>query len=94
VGTPIYWWGPTAQLKAFIDRWRLAGAGRFVPFKGQRVILSGKTIVFTGGTDGIGRVAVEMLYQMGASVVLLGRNEAKGEAVIRELVTAGATGVE
>jgi multimeric flavodoxin WrbA len=21
LGTPIYWWGPTAQFKAFIDRW-------------------------------------------------------------------------
>jgi multimeric flavodoxin WrbA len=21
MGTPIYWWGPTAQMKAFIDRW-------------------------------------------------------------------------
>jgi len=20
-GTPVYWWGPTAQMKAFIDRW-------------------------------------------------------------------------
>lgn len=51
--------------------------------------LSGKTIVFTGGTDGIGRVAVEMLYKMGAHVVLLGRNKAKGETVIREITTAG-----
>lgn len=21
LGTPIYWWGPTAQMKAFFDRW-------------------------------------------------------------------------
>jgi multimeric flavodoxin WrbA len=21
LGTPIYWWGPTAQFKAFLDRW-------------------------------------------------------------------------
>jgi len=39
LGTPIYWWGPTAQFKAFIDRWRPAGAGHIVTFKGRRVIL-------------------------------------------------------
>jgi multimeric flavodoxin WrbA len=21
LGTPIYWWGPTAQFKTFVDRW-------------------------------------------------------------------------
>lgn len=47
--------------------------------------LCGKTIVFTGGTDGMGRVAVEMLHSMGADVVLLGRSEAKGQAVLDEL---------
>jgi multimeric flavodoxin WrbA len=39
LGTPIYWWGPTAQFKAFIDRWRPSGAGHIVTFKGRRVIL-------------------------------------------------------
>jgi multimeric flavodoxin WrbA len=37
LGTPIYWWGPTAQFKAFIDRWY--GAGDIVTFKGRRAIL-------------------------------------------------------
>ena len=37
LGTPIYWWGPTAQFKAFIDRWY--GAGHILTFKGRRVIL-------------------------------------------------------
>jgi multimeric flavodoxin WrbA len=36
LGTPIYWWGPTAQFKAFLDRW-------YNPihqeFKGKHVIL-------------------------------------------------------
>lgn len=50
--------------------------------------LEGKTIVFIGGTDGMGRVAVEMLYEMGADIVLLGRNESKTLAVI-EAITAG-----
>ncbi len=55
--------------------------------------LSGKTIVFTGGTDGIGRVAVAMLYRMGAHVVLLARSPAKGVSVIGELAaTAGGRG--
>ncbi|MCY4163514.1 MAG: SDR family NAD(P)-dependent oxidoreductase [bacterium] len=47
--------------------------------------LNGKTVAFTGGTDGMGRVAVELLHKMGATVILLGRNEAKGQALIDEL---------
>lgn len=54
--------------------------------------LSGKTVVFTGGTDGMGRAAVEMLYNMGARVVLLGRNEAKGKAVAGEIAAADGPG--
>ncbi len=54
--------------------------------------LKGKTIVFTGGTDGIGRVAVEMLCSMGADVVLLSRNRQKGESVAKEINSLGGEG--
>ena len=37
LGTPIYWWGPTAQFKAFIDRWY--GVDYTAMFKGRRAIL-------------------------------------------------------
>ncbi len=29
LGTPIYWWGPSAQMKTFIDRWYGARHARF-----------------------------------------------------------------
>ena len=38
LGTPVYYWGPTAQFKAFADRWY--GAGKAVAFGGKRVILT------------------------------------------------------
>jgi len=37
LGTPVYWWGPTAQFKAFLDRWYGA---EYAMFKGRRVILT------------------------------------------------------
>ncbi len=37
LGTPVYWWGPSAQLKAFIDRWY--GADQAI-FKGRTIILA------------------------------------------------------
>jgi multimeric flavodoxin WrbA len=37
-GTPVYYWGPTAQFKAFVDRWY--GAGKVADFKNKRVILT------------------------------------------------------
>lgn len=36
LGTPIYWWGPTAQFKAFMDRWYGANEETF---KGRQIIL-------------------------------------------------------
>ena len=49
--------------------------------------LTGKTVVFTGGTDGMGKEAVKKLAKMGATIMLLGRSEAKTKAVVSELNT-------
>jgi hypothetical protein len=38
LGTPVYYWGPTAQFKAFVDRWY--GSGKIVTFEDKRVILT------------------------------------------------------
>ncbi len=49
LGTPVYWWGPTAQMKAFVDRW-FAG----VRSRDARDILSGHSVVLAvpmGDTD-------------------------------------------
>jgi len=47
--------------------------------------LNGKTVVFTGGTDGMGKVAVEKLAAMGATIMLLGRSKEKTLGVVSEL---------
>jgi multimeric flavodoxin WrbA len=45
LGTPVYWWGPTAQFKAYLDRWY--GADKVVQFAGRRGIL----VIALGDTD-------------------------------------------
>ena len=45
LGTPIYWWGPTAQFKAFLDRWYHP---KHQEFKGKKVI----TVIPLGGGHG------------------------------------------
>ncbi|UCE19163.1 MAG: flavodoxin family protein [Gemmatimonadota bacterium] len=40
LGTPIYYYGPTAQFKTFLDRWYGAHHGGIVSFKGKRAILA------------------------------------------------------
>ncbi|MCK4432405.1 MAG: flavodoxin family protein [Methanomicrobia archaeon] len=54
LGTPVYWWGPTAQFKAFLDRWY--GVDRTV-FRGRRVVLA----IPSGGSDWYARHTVGML---------------------------------
>jgi NAD(P)-dependent dehydrogenase (short-subunit alcohol dehydrogenase family) len=47
--------------------------------------LSGKTIVITGATSGLGKESARALAQTGARVVLCGRDDAKGQAVVDEI---------
>lgn len=51
--------------------------------------LTGKTILVTGSTDGLGRVVAKRLAAEGAHVLLHGRNQARGEAVRDEIRAAG-----
>jgi len=47
--------------------------------------MKGKTCIITGATDGIGLEAAAALGALGARLVLVGRNRAKGEAVLGAL---------
>ena len=44
LGTPVYWWGPTAQFKAFLDRWY--GVNDRSKFKGKEIIV----VIPSGGS--------------------------------------------
>lgn len=48
--------------------------------------LVGKTIAVTGSTGGLGRELVDRLGALGASLILLGRNTARSEALRDELI--------
>ncbi|MFX1565122.1 MAG: flavodoxin family protein [Promethearchaeota archaeon] len=54
LGTPIYWWGPTAQFKAFLDRWISIGR---TTFRGKKVVIA---IPMGGGSDSYARHTVAM----------------------------------
>lgn len=54
--------------------------------------MNGKTVVITGGTSGIGQAAAEKLAGMGARLVLVARDQARGEAALARL-RAKAPGV-
>lgn len=47
--------------------------------------MSGKVVVVTGGTSGIGQVASETLAQNGARIVQIARSRKRGEAALRRL---------
>jgi len=57
LATPVYWWGPTAQMKAFIDRW--FGVPRET-FRGKRVILA----VSSGGGISYAELTIKMIGEI------------------------------
>ena len=50
-------------------------------------LMTGKNVVITGASDGIGRVAAGKLAEAGANVVMVGRNEAKTIAAARAIMS-------
>ncbi len=56
--------------------------------------LKGKLFLVTGGTEGIGKAACRDFARRGATLVLVGRNPAKTDAVAEELRGLGAERVE
>ncbi|MHA2049815.1 MAG: flavodoxin family protein [Promethearchaeota archaeon] len=55
LGTPVYWWGPTAQFKAFLDRWYHP---KHQEFKGKRVIM---VVPLGGGSETYARHTTGLL---------------------------------
>jgi len=55
--------------------------------------LSGKVAIVTGGNGGIGLGMARGLAHAGASIAIVGRNEAKSAAAVAELKTTGATAI-
>ena len=54
-----------------------------------RMLLEGKTALVTGSTDGVGRLVAIRLAELGAHVLLHGRDRSRGEQVLDQIRAAG-----
>jgi short-subunit dehydrogenase involved in D-alanine esterification of teichoic acids len=52
------------------------------------------TALITGGTSGIGRAVANKLAQLGIHVVVVGRNEERGERTVAEIAIIETTDVD
>jgi len=83
LGTPVYWWGPSAQMKAFIDRWYAFSHPDFVhKMKGKKVVL----VAPFEDSDPSTPDALVMMIEKST-------NYCKMEFFRRLLVTAGEKGI-
>ena len=57
--------------------------------------MKNRICLITGGTSGVGRATASGLARLGATVILVSRNESKGASVVREIINqSGNTRVE
>jgi len=83
LGTPVYWWGPSAQMKAFIDRWYASSHPAFVKrFEGKKLAL---VAPFEDSDISTADPLVGMIKKSAAYL--------KMDFLARLLVTAGEKGV-
>ena len=57
----------------------------------MKLDFTGKVVLITGGTSGIGLAAARMFLAAGASVAVMGRNFEKGQAAVQKLATVGTS---
>lgn len=58
--------------------------------KQRELPMKGKVVLVTGSTDGLGREVARRVASLGAHVIVHGRNQERGKAVVAEIVSAGS----